>query len=238
MLTTVRDKLIDFVIFILQMTPYPVTHNIEKSKALRQAFWHINLESLPGDYFEFGVAFGNSLQSARLASKMSVAPRLGVFSQKRKFFAFDTFDSFKSSDPDDMHPTWSGSRFSFSFESVKKRFKRHDEVVILKGDVTDLGTESEFFEFVQKSMRTDQRVAIALLDMDLKGPTTAALKFLKPMLQTGSILIFDEYFAFRGDPSLGESGALADFLATNQDIRVREFGAYGDGGRVFQVYFV
>lgn len=230
-----RDKVIDLFIHLMQLVPYPVTHNIEKVKAIRKAFWHLNLENLSGDYFEFGVAFGNSLRSAQLASKKSIAPRLGVHSQPRKFFAFDTFEAFSSRDEDDNHATWSGAKFSFPFKTVKARFRRNPEVTIFKGDVSDLGYNSSFRNKVMGEIGGNRKVAIAMFDMDLKGPTTAALSFLEPMLQNGSLLIFDEFYAFGGAEELGESGALREFLATNQNVALREFAAYGDGGRIFQV---
>ncbi len=230
-----RDKLIDFFIYLMQVVPYPVTHNIEKTNAIRKAFWHLNLEKLSGDYFEFGVAFGNSLRSAQLASKKSIAPRLGVNSQPREFFAFDTFEAFTSSDKDDNHATWTGEKFSFPFETVKARFRKNPEVKLFKGDVSDLGHDSLFFKKVMGEIGSNRKVAIAMFDMDLKGPTASALRFLEPMLQNGSILIFDEFYAFGGAEELGESGALREFLVSNQNVSLREFASYGDGGRIFQV---
>ena len=230
-----RDKLFNLVISIIQLTPYPVTHNIEKARALRKAFWHINLERLEGDYFEFGVAFGNSLEAARLASRRSTARRLGVKSQARRFYAFDTFESFVSDDLDDDHATWRGVSFSFPYDSVVRRFKRHPEVKIFKGDATQLGSEGDFKASVAASMGDESKVAIVMFDMDLKGPTAGALRFIEPRLQTGSLMFFDEFFAFNGNPQMGESGALSEFLAQNPRISLREFAHYGDGGRVFQV---
>ena len=230
----IRDGLINLLLRAMNLFPYPVTHNLQKAMALRKAFWHISIEALPGAYFEFGVAFGNSMQSAVLASRSAKARFLGVPAIQRQFFGFDTFDQFVSDDPEDFHETWAGGKFSFSESRVRKRFTRYPEVSFFKGDVTQLGVESEFRTLVNSSTQ-GSLVAIAMLDMDLKGPTASALEWLAQRLQNGSLLIFDELYAFGGSFEKGEMGALGDFLLTHPEITLREFSSYGDGGRVFQV---
>ena len=237
MLTLLRDRMFDIFLAFIQRVPYPVTHNLEKARVLRKVFWHLNVEGMQGDYFEFGVAFGNSLEAARLAAKSGRAPRLGISSPDRRFFGFDTFESFSSNDKDDQHSTWQGRKFSFPYETVKKRFRRRSNVTVLKGDASDLGSATVFDRSARTQIGPSPKVAVAMFDMDLKGPTTGALKFVFPMLQDGSILIFDEFFGFGGRPELGESGALQDFLADHPELRLREYAHYGDGGRVFQVHF-
>lgn len=211
-----------------------MTHNLEKVAALRKSFWHLAIEGLPGDYFEFGVASGNSLSSARLAAKGARARFLGVEPIFRNFYGFDTFDSFQSSDPDDSHHTWTGSRFSFDIASVARRFNRHPEVKLFKLNAEVLGSGTPEADSVDSSVG-NSTVAIALFDMDIKGPTVVALDWILPRLQPGALIIFDEFFAFNGSDHLGESGALSELLKGNQGLRLREFHSYGDGGRVFQV---
>ena len=237
MLSTLRDRMFDIFLAGVQRIPYPVTHNLEKARVLRKVFWHLNLEGLKGDYFEFGVAFGNSLEAARLAAKSARAPQLGISAPNRRFFGFDTFDSFSSNDKEDQHLTWQGGKFSFPYEAVKKRFRRRSNVTILKGDATELGGDTDFNRFAKEQIGADRKAAVAMFDMDLRGPTAAALEFVFPMLQDGAILIFDEFFGFGGRPELGESGALQEFLDKHPEIKLREYAHYGDGGRVFQVHF-
>lgn len=71
LISRARDKLIDSVLYLVQRGPNPVTHKIEKAKLLKKVFWHINIERLHGEYFEFRVAFRNSIQSLVLASKFA-----------------------------------------------------------------------------------------------------------------------------------------------------------------------
>jgi hypothetical protein len=57
-----------------------------------------------------------------------------------------------------------------------------------------------------------------------------ALEFISDLVETGSVLIFDEWLTFRGDPTLGEQRACAEWLARHPEITLQDwhfFGAYG-----------
>ena len=81
----------------------------------------------------------------------------------------------------------------------------------------------------------DKYIGIVLLDMDLGDPTYKALNWIAPKLRSGSIIIFDEFFAFAGDPNKGEHQAWSVFLKENPEINYRNFFQYGDGGMAFQI---
>jgi hypothetical protein len=155
---------------------------------------------------------------------------LGVTKIERNFHGFDTFEEFNSSFELDKHETWTGDRFQLSIHKVSRRFKKYDNVFLHKLDVQnirDLNAET--------LLGSDGKIAIALFDMDLYGPTIAALDWIQPRIQRGTYLVFDEFFAFRGDTKLGESRALEEFLTRYDDIRLRPVMQYGAGGQVFVV---
>ena len=81
----------------------------------------------------------------------------------------------------------------------------------------------------------DDYIALALFDMDLSDPTYNALEWIFPKLQSGSILIFDEFLGFSGDESRGECHAWRSFLIVHPEVASREFFKYGDGGVAFQI---
>jgi len=78
-----------------------------------------------------------------------------------------------------------------------------------------------------------EAVAVVLFDLDLGPATKLALDFVKPALQQGSVLIFDEYFWYRGDTKKGEAAAFARFQEENPQFEFRDFMDYGVGARVF-----
>jgi O-methyltransferase len=230
------SKMVDMVLGVWQRIPAPVIHNLEKARVLKKIFWHLNVDGVPGDYFEFGVAHGHSLRSAHLAVNSSHSRSLGIKKIERSVYGFDTFESFKSDSPLDEHVTWNGSAFNVSIEKVSKRFKNSKNVTLTKINALNLITNgvprspSEFNIYSQ--------AAVILFDMDLYSPTKAALSWSRQIMKPGTFLIFDEYYSFSGDPQKGEARALAEFLAEHPEIVVRDYSSYGAGGRIFIVHLI
>lgn len=59
----------NLVTLFWQSIPIPVIHNLQKATMLKKVFWQQNVDAVQGDYLEFGVAHGNSMKSALLASQ-------------------------------------------------------------------------------------------------------------------------------------------------------------------------
>jgi|LakMenEpi03Aug12_release.lakeMendotaPanAssembly.Ray.scaffolds.fasta_scaffold799860_2 hypothetical protein len=89
-----RNFVVDLLLRILQRTPGPVEHNLAKAKVLRRAFFQCSVDGVEGNYFEFGVAKGDSMKSATLANDYAHYQRLGIQKIERKFYGFDTFTGF------------------------------------------------------------------------------------------------------------------------------------------------
>ena len=78
-----------------------------------------------------------------------------------------------------------------------------------------------------------EKARVILIDCDLKEPTQYALNFIKPSLQEGTIILFDEYICFKGSKVKGEYSAFNDFKKTNLEISFRKVFDYGYSGRAF-----
>ncbi|MCC7362643.1 MAG: hypothetical protein IT317_24395 [Anaerolineales bacterium] len=207
-----------------------IEHNLGKTLALKKAFYHAALEALPGDYLEFGVFEGTSLIAAfendRRLRPQSVPPRT--------FWGFDSFEGgFKYFDARDQHPFFQEGDFSSSYALTARRLERHFrgrapfqlvpgyfETTLARQTARDLGIAA---------------VAVALIDCDLGTPAELALNFLRPALQPGSVLIFDDFFAYRGSRTLGVAGAFERFQAHCPDLGFRRLFDYGHGGQGFVV---
>mgnify|MGYP007092097724 CR=1 FL=1 len=225
----------DLILRTVGLIPAPVVHNIAKSIALKMAFWHLAVDQVEGAYVEFGVASGNSMRSAEVAERTAHSKSLGVARVRRELVGFDTFASFSSQSPDDRHATWKGENFSVPIARVKKRFNSsRGRVSFHSVDCSELGSSPDEYGPIDRYVRSE-KVAIVLLDMDLGEPTEKALGWVLPKLQTGTIIFFDEFFAFRGDPSLGEARAWTLFLEQHPHVSARLIKTYGDGGAVFQI---
>jgi O-methyltransferase len=228
----VSSLIVDLVLSFWQRIPGPVIHNLEKARVLKKLFWHLNVDGVSGVYLEFGVAHGHSMRSAQIAEATSYSEKLGIKRVSRNLYGFDTFEKFIGDPVLDNHPTWNGDLFNVSVEKVRRRFRHAKNVKFSKLDVNTLVSNTALdygnFEIYEKA-------SIILFDMDLYGPTRSALEWSAGLLQQGTFLIFDEYFAFAGNQQKGEARALKEFLDKHSEFSVREFDNYGAGGKIFIV---
>ena len=74
-----------------------------------------------------------------------------------------------------------------------------------------------------------------MIDCDLKESTRLALEFIKPSMQEGTIILFDDYVFFKGREDKGEFGALNDFRKKYPEIIFRKIFDYGYGSAAFIV---
>jgi O-methyltransferase len=235
----VNTFLVDCALNFIQRIPVPVRHNVAKANMISTLLFQLNLDQVEGDYYEFGVAHGNSLKSAVLARRFSKYETLGVRALPRSIFAFDTFESFASSNPIDSHPVFVGTKYASSFDRVVKRFHKEEDLSIFKIDVCKIN-ENHNPSIVKQLEKVpiDSKAVLVLLDMDLYEPTICALNWIRPRLQEGTYLMFDDFYYFRGDPNRGERKALTDFLNDFPSIEMELVDRYGSGGQVFQIHKV
>jgi len=228
----VSSLIVDLVLSFWQRIPGPVIHNLEKARALKKLFWHLNVDGISGAYLEFGVAHGHSMRSAQIAETTSYSKKLGIMRIRRNLYGFDTFDRFIGDAVIDDHPTWKGDLFNVPLEKVRRRFRNAKNVKFSKLDVNTLVSHKEIgYQY----FGIQEKASIILFDMDLYQPTRSALEWSVGLLQQGTFLVFDEYFAFAGDQQKGEARALKEFLDKHPEVSVREFDNYGAGGRIFIV---
>ena len=201
-----------------------IEHNLDKIRMLKRALYHCALEQIPGGYFEFGIYEGTSLYAAVTIHRALRSPIA------RRFYGFDSFDDgFKYFDERDRHPFFAEGDFKSSYAKALKRFRRHPEVHLIKGyfEETLAGPLPE--------VPPEERCAVAFIDCDLMHPALIALRFLAPRLEAGSVIILDDYWAYRGAADRGTCGAFARFLQEHPAITTRPYAAYGHGGMSFVV---
>ena len=75
-----------------------------------------------------------------------------------------------------------------------------------------------------------------MIDCDLKESTVLALEFVKPCLQKGTIILFDDFHYYKGDINKGEYGAFKDFKKKYPEIMFRKILNYGYAGVGYIVY--
>jgi hypothetical protein len=227
-------SIVDLVIKIYNKVPFLIGHNLEKATVLKRLFVMLNSDMTEGDYFEFGVAYGNSMRSALEAEKNSSMPAFNINLLPRNFYGFDTFSGFVSGTSEMSIPVWEGDHFNLPLKKIRKRFKRNSNVLFFQQDVNKMIDGDEIRTKFYDDLGI-KHAALILFDMDVEKPTFAALTWIKPFLQVGTFLMFDEFFGFKGLETEGEAGALNKFLLVNPQITLREVCSYGLGGKVFVI---
>jgi hypothetical protein len=225
---------VDIAIRTWLQIPVPVVHNLEKAMMLQKIFWNLNVDGTSGCYIEFGVAHGHSMRAAEVSTRKTSSSSLNVIAKERKLYGFDTFEGFESRDLEDNHVTWNGVNFTHPLNSIQKRFRKSKNVSFIKVNVSNLASSKE--EFIGAAeIGVAEKASVILFDMDLFEPTLAGLRWSRQLIKPGTYIIFDELYAFEGNPNRGESKALKMFLAENKGIKFQHFMSYGTGGQVFIV---
>ncbi|HEX3484814.1 MAG TPA: TylF/MycF/NovP-related O-methyltransferase [Micropepsaceae bacterium] len=151
---------------------------------------------VPGNVVEFGVATGSSTRVLAREIRRARRSLFDPFGQK-KLFALD------------------------SFEGLREKFENAD-VGTFAGEMPNIPgvifVKGYFEETCTDELRNRVgRVAFASLDADLYSSTIFALKWLTPILETGSLLLFDEMVG----ENQSEARALFDWLEASGVTLVR-----------------
>jgi hypothetical protein len=203
-----------------------IIRNDARAGTFFRAIEFINFEAVPGDIVECGVFGGLSL--AQFAKALTFDPQ-GI---ARRVIGVDSFEGLPpASEPHarwkpgdcavthSWHPLAQPGR-PVSAAMVRELFARCD----LQPPVLHVG---RFADVLPPVVGRDIR-AIALLhiDCDLYESTRDALAAAAPALQDGTMVLFDDWFHYKGRPDKGEARAFAEFLAAHAEWQAVPWQAY------------
>ncbi|MDB2532315.1 TylF/MycF family methyltransferase [Alphaproteobacteria bacterium] len=201
-----------------------------ENNAFRWAAAYIVKNQIKGDYLEFGVWKGNSFIEAykQIEEFSNTFDNVGlkgvrtanVF-EDMKFHAFDSFEGLPRTN-DIVVPI---QYFEGNYQSEEAVFRANiikaglslEKISISKGWFDDTLT-------VEKANQIGlSRVACAYVDCDIYESTQSVLGFLTPFLQSGSVIIFDDWFRNRGEAKSGVQGAVNEWLVKNKNLSLQHF---------------
>lgn len=165
-----------------------------------------------GYYFEFGC---HGARTMRLAHDAFHA----LFDWS--YVAFDSFAGLPEIGDLDRHPGWRRGALSTSEEDFVRTVVGHgmprEKLLTVPG-------------FYQQSLTAElrdrllpARAAVILVDCDLYESTVPVLEFVRPFLTRGTVLVFDDWFCFCGDPERGERRAFREFRERHPRLRFEDF---------------
>ena len=121
-----------------------------------------------------------------------------------RFFGFDSFQGLPESEGKVFHK----GQFAFSQESLKKYLEKvgvNNDVVLIKGYYSQSLNSKLFIDYQLK------KASIIHIDCDLYISTKDVLDFIEPLLQNGTIIIFDDWGSFGNNDQKGQQRALNEF---------------------------
>jgi len=181
-------------------------------------------EKVEGDYLEFGVFRGSSFKSHYNVMKSVIknkinssdgwstgdALQLNNLWNNMRFFAFDSFQGFPNiEDVDKQGNDFIEGKYICSEDSFLRAVASAnlpmEKVFTVPGwyrNTLNIATREHFHL---------TKAAIIHIDCDLYTSTKEVLKFVEALLIDGTILIFDDWYAFRGHPNRGGQKAFREW---------------------------
>ena len=152
---------------------------------------------------------------------------------KRHFYAFDSFLGLPDLEEiDKNHSVFEKGRY----DCTEKEFINNiiSNNVNIK-DVTIIpGFFNETLNETTKIKNKMKEAAIVLIDSDLYSSSKEVLNFITDLIQSGTIIIFDEWYTFKGDPNKGEQKACNEWLKKNPNITLIPYVRY----KTYQMSFI
>jgi hypothetical protein len=233
-----RERLVQRARGLLRIPPNYIGDNGCIRAAASFAAWN----QLEGDYLEFGVWKGYSFVAAyheilaQRGNHLSFgydSPEYVRWRNARpRFFAFDSFEGLPGGEAErmvDYRPgDYACSESEFLQNVADQGVQLHD-VITVKGMYGDTCTTAT------KAKHGLTKAAVVMIDCDLYESTVPVLDFLTDIVQQGTILVFDDWFRFKGSPASGEQRACREWLERNPHIQLAEYWRQGPQAVAFLV---
>lgn len=217
----------NFVSRVILSIPIYLELGISKYFAVRKAMFITAHDKTYGSYLEFGVFTGNSFNFAIMVKK-KVDKIFGKMDCE--FIGFDSFKGFGEINKNDEHPFFKNETFLVSEKKVIRnieKISKGQKFRIIKGFYKDTIKDKTTIDFKIDKAR------VIMIDCDLKESTRLALEFVKPSIQEGTVIIFDDYNYYKGNKDKGEYAAFSDFRKKYPEISFRRIFDCGYNGRAF-----
>lgn len=202
-----------------------IQHNLFKyrdyEEILDRVLLFTQFSKIKGDYLEFGVWGGTSFYTAyHLAKKYKLDSMV--------FYAFDSFKGLPEIKGIDSvgFKQFEKGMFNCGVEKFRKNLEKKrvdlNKVEIIKG---------WYKETLNKELKNKLKVkkaAVIYIDCDLYESARDVLNFITDYIQDGTVLIFDDWFCFRGNPERGEQKAFSEWLDKNPHFTKSQFYKLGN----------
>ena len=185
-----------------------------------------------GYYMEFGVLNGEAMIDAYRQFR-------GVVSH---YFGFDSFEGLPALQHSEEETReysphfYKGNFKSMAIDYVMKNITscsrmQEDELTLVAGYFSDVLPK------VDKASVCVKGVPLCVyIDCDLYSSTVDVLRFIDDLVVTGTWILFDDYWFYRGSPLHGEQKAIEEWMNGHDRIGLSEYCNFNGFGRAFIAY--
>ena len=150
-------------------------HNLAKFLQINKIWNNIKMDSIEGDYIEFGIFKGKSLYHSFKSGQIA------TLREPRVYWGLDSFEGF----PVENHDFYVAENFKSSKQKVLKTFNKYDNVKIIDG----------FFEtsLKQEEVISIKSISFAFVDCDIYESAEVAFNFIKERISDGGFIMIDDF---------------------------------------------
>ncbi len=219
-------------------------HVYWKSALIYKAF---QISGLWGDYLEFGVFQGGSMRQAygaarrlyvsltdgswdfALADKEVQKAAFAESFAGMRFIGFDSFAGMPATGDVAAEVFAQGTYVAGRAETERGILEDipREQLILVEGFFDETCTPETATRLAVPS------AAVIHIDSDLYSSAVTALDFCTPYLRNGTVIIFDEYLQFHGNPHLGEQRAFAEWRRRHPEWLAQEVAREGCGRVAF-----
>jgi O-methyltransferase len=192
----------------------------ENARMVNLAFQYVMNEGIAGDYHEFGVLSGRTYVEAWHAVR-----RFGLDARLHAYDSFAGLPEVRGVDTDGPFHTGQFCAARTAFEQCLLSNS------VPSGRVTL--TEGFFDQTLPSAPR--HPAAVVFIDCDLYESPAPVLDYLTDVLVDGAVVMFDDWFCFRGRADRGQQRACGEWLESNPRISMVPYRDFHWGGKSFLV---
>lgn len=169
---------------------------------------------IDGDYLEFGVFKGESFARAynRFQSKKEAI--------QRRYFAVDSFEGLPASEEQNKPEHYTEGEYAASEDVFKNNLKKH--AIDLSKVICVPGFYDQTLNRATKEKYEIEKASVVYIDVDLYESAVPVFNFLTDIVQTGTIIVIDDWFRHLGIPTAGIQKACHEWLEKNPNIKLVE----------------
>jgi len=225
----------------VMLPPMPDPENLADMTLIEKVSWLVASDKVEGDYLEFGVFRGNSFIRSYHTLKKVFEARIKAFGtngtpedsrerqaiwDRMRFFAFDSFKGLPELEGIDKETAdFAEGQYEAGMEEVLANMAAHDvpldRVTCVPGWFDQTCTPATIERY------GIGKAAVVWVDCDLYHSTKSVLNFITPLLQDGTVIIFDDWYSYRGNPLRGEQRAFSEWRETLRGFLFSEYNKEG-----------